>query len=76
MIAPSFEREILDQLSQLGDTELRQVLEYARGLTRDGSRGEMGSHLVKQAGCIPSDALVEMERAIKDGCEAVDPNGW
>jgi len=76
VIAPSFEREILDELSRLSGEDTRRVLDFARSLSQTPPRGEPPAHLREIVGVIPGDDLAEMRRAIEDGCERIDPNGW
>jgi hypothetical protein len=76
MVAPSFQREILEQLEQLAEVQQKQVLEFAQSLASSKPLGEPGANLLRWAGLIPPDDLREMERAIEEGCEQVDENGW
>lgn len=76
MIAPSLEREILDQIGQLGETEQKRVLEFARLLSKGAVRGVPGASLLKWVGAIPSKDLNEMSKAIEEGCERIDYDGW
>jgi hypothetical protein len=39
-------------------------------------RGVQGKSLLRFAGAIDRDDLRQMEEAIREGCERVDPNGW
>jgi hypothetical protein len=76
VIARSLEREILDQIGQLDETEQRRVLEFARLLSRGVVKGVPGTSLLKWIGAIPSKDLDEMSKAIEEGCERVDHDGW
>lgn len=76
MIAPSLEREILDEISRLSDEDTRKVLNFVRSLGKTAVRGETLDHLLGIIGSIPSADLAEMSRAIEEGCEQVDSNGW
>lgn len=76
MIAPSLERQILDEIGQLEEPEQRRVLEYVRMLSRGTIRGVPGTSLLKWVGAIPSEDLKEMSKAIEEGCERIDHDGW
>ncbi|MEK6644574.1 MAG: hypothetical protein AABZ08_11765 [Planctomycetota bacterium] len=76
MVAPSFQRELLEQLSNLSDIEQRRVLEFARLLGRSTTTGEPGSNLLQWAGSISREDVRLMDQAIKDGCERIDADGW
>ncbi len=72
----SVKEAILDEVNKLSEAEQEQVLAFARELSTPAPRGEPGGNLLKLVGCIPSEDLREMEQAIEEGCEQVDPNGW
>jgi len=76
VVAHSIKREILDELSHLSAEDTRRVLDFARSLSKAPPRGEAPSHLREIIGLIPSEDLAEMNRAIEEGCEQVDPNDW
>ncbi len=76
MVAPSYQRELLEQVSQLGDQEQRRVLEFARLLGRNGHDAVPGTQLLSWAGIIPKDDVDLMKRSIEDACESIDPGEW
>ncbi len=53
----------------------RRVLDFLGSLGKL-KRGESGQSFVRVAGDIPPADLKEIEIAIKNGCEAIDRNGW
>ena len=72
MVDLAFERELRDYLAGLAPAQQRQVLEYARALHGGGP----GEALLRFAGTIPAQELEAMERAVTEGCERVDADGW
>ena len=67
---------IIKKLDQLPERDQRQVLAYARTLTGAGRTGTPGRALLKFSGAIKRSELAAMEKAIEEGCEKVDLNGW
>ena len=39
-------------------------------------QGQPGSELLKFAGLFPPEDLDEIERAIEEGCESINPDAW
>lgn len=74
MTGSSLEKAILDQLDRLAPEEQMEVLAYARALAQ--SIGVPGQEMLRFAGLIPPADLAEMERAIEEGCEQIDSDGW
>ena len=66
--------EIIEQVERLDDPHQRKVLDFARRLTKPA--GTPGKNLLRFAGCIDPADLDAMSRAIAEGCEKIDPNGW
>jgi hypothetical protein len=67
---------IIQQLDQLDEQQLEQLLRYSRMLA--SPLGEPGADLVRDARQLtftPQD-LEEMERAIEEDCETINPDAW
>lgn len=67
------EQELRDYLAALSPDQQREVLDYARALSKAPRRRVPGRALLRFAGSIPADDLRTMIDAIEDGCENVDP---
>lgn len=76
VIAPSLEREILNELNRLDEPELRRVLEFVRSLPAETVKGESGDSILRIVGTIPPEDLKEMRDAIEADCERIDSDGW
>jgi hypothetical protein len=66
--------EIIHQVDRLDAPQQRKVLDFARGLTVPA--GTPGRELMRFVGCIDPADLDAMSRAIEEGCEKIEPNGW
>lgn len=76
MISHHLQRELHESLQSLDATQQRQVLDYAKSLNRSAVRGTPGNDLLRFAGSLGDVDAADMLRAIEDGCEKVDQNGW
>lgn len=65
-----FDREIIDLLHRLPESQQQQVLEFARELAALKPHGIPGADLIRFGGCIPADDLQRMRDAIEESCEA------
>jgi hypothetical protein len=74
MTNSSIKVEIVEQLEHLPYELQRQVLDFARALSRP--KGVLGKQLLHFAGTIKSDDLQAMSEAIEAECERVDVNEW
>ena len=72
----SIKKQILDQVSKLPLAQQQLVLNFASSLMRKSPRGVPGKDLLTFAGCIKAADVEAMSRAIEEGCERVDVNGW
>ena len=72
---PSLKDELNREISGLDENDRRRVLEFARSL---GSRprGTAPSSLLAFSGAISASDVAEMEAAIDEGCEKVNPGAW
>jgi hypothetical protein len=66
--------EIIDQVNRLDAPQQQKVLDYARRLTV--AAGTPGRDLMPFVGSIDPADLDAMSRAIQEGCEKIEPNGW
>lgn len=75
MIEPSAKDVLSREIARLDEADRKRVLEYARTLGR-APRGVPGASLLSLAGSIPASDMTEIEAAIEEGCEKVNPGGW
>jgi hypothetical protein len=54
----------------------QRVVEFARSLVSEDPRLVPGTAWLKFGGLIPPEDLAEMQRAIEEGCERIDPDDW
>ena len=54
----------------------RRVLDFARALALSQQRGIPGSEILRFAGTLTPQDASEMQHAIEEACERVDPDGW
>jgi hypothetical protein len=74
---PALQSELLSYLGQLGSNDQARVVDFARTLigTPNGKKtGTPGKELLKLAGTIPHEDLMEMKHAIEEDCERIDPH--
>jgi len=76
MKTPSFEKEITSHLLKMSTEKQKQVLAFVRNLAEERPAGVPGKELLRFAGAIALDDLIEMEKAIDEGCEKVHMNDW
>jgi hypothetical protein len=72
----SIRQQILDQVGKLPLSQQKLVLDFASSLRRKPSRGVPGKDLLTFAGSIEASDAEAMTKAIEEGCERVDVNGW
>ena len=71
MVEAAIKEQILNDLEQLSpDMQVR-----AAQLVH-GPRGVPGRNPLRFAGAIDTESVREMEEAIEDGCERIDPEEW
>ncbi|MGC8879834.1 MAG: hypothetical protein ACP5R2_11485 [Anaerolineae bacterium] len=68
--------KVVEQLKAMPHELQWRVLEFARSLALSAPRGTSGRHLLCFASAIPYEDVQMMQRAIEEGCERVDLNGW
>jgi hypothetical protein len=75
-----FQYKLLDCVDGLNVADRDRVLAFAEALraTKPRPRGVPGKAFVEliRSLNISKEDVEEMERAIEEGCERVDPNGW
>lgn len=72
----SIRKQIADQIDQLPTEMQQRVLGYAHALASGRPKGISGEVLAQVAGTLRKRDAAEMRRAIEEGCERIDPNGW
>lgn len=70
----SLKDEIIEQVEMLEAPQQRKVLDFVRGLRTP--LGTPGRELLRFAGSFDPADLEVISRAILEGCENVEPNGW
>lgn len=75
MLPVSLEREIVTTLAKLAPMQQRQVLDFARFLTRTPT-GVDGRSLLAFVGTISNEDLSQMRSAIDTDCEQVNLSEW
>jgi len=75
MIEPSMKDVLYREIARLDEADRKRVLEYARSLRRT-PRGVPGASLLSLAGSVPDLDMTEIEAAIEEGCEKVNPGAW
>lgn len=68
--------KVVEHLKSLPYELQWRVLEFARALALSAPRGVPGYQLLRFAGAISLGDVGQMRRAIGQGCEQVDVNGW
>ena len=76
MIEPSLKDALSRELARLDEADRKKVLEYARTLAERTPRRVSGASLLPLAGSVPGADMDEMEAAIEEGCEKVNPGAW
>ena len=76
MSEPSIRDDLLKELERLPESDRRRVLEYARSLSDSVPRGVPGSSLLRFVGVFSESDAAEIEAAIEEGCEQVNPGAW
>ncbi len=72
----AIDKEIREQLEQLPAAQQRQVLDFARALAAKKGQARSGQALNQFGGTIAREDLVEIAKAIEEGCEQVNPDEW
>jgi hypothetical protein len=75
-MSQTLQQEILDQLDKLPPEQQREVLDFARSLSKARPVGKSGMELLSFAGTIEAEDLKAMSQAIEEGCEQVNVNEW
>ena len=74
MATQPLQSRLFEEIRKLPDQAQRRVLEFVNSLTNRS--GEPGANLIASVGMISAQDLEEMKKAIEEGCEQVDSNGW
>lgn len=76
MSKTSIEKQILNQLQHLKESQQLQVLNFASFLATNNISGVSGKSLLKFAGSISQEDLSLMSDAIDKECRKIDINEW
>lgn len=66
---------VIGELKKLPPSKLEVAAEYVRNLGKT-SRARRDAVLRSTAGCLPGATGKSFAKAIEDGCERIDSNGW
>ena len=76
MMDPVVERELREQMDRLDRGAQRQVVDFARTLAGERTRGVRGAALARFGGSIDKGELALIERAVEADCERLEPDEW
>jgi len=71
-----YKDRIVHELDSLNREQQKKMLDYLLRIKVSEPKGTSGKELLVFAGSIGKEDLDVMERAIAEGCEKVDANGW
>lgn len=72
---PSIKDDLYREIASLDESDRERVLEFARSLG-SSTPGTSGSDLLAFSGRISEADMAEIEAAIEQGCEKVNPGAW
>jgi hypothetical protein len=72
----NFKEKIISELDSLNREQQKKMLDYLLSLKLSQLKGTKGKELLAFSGAIGKEDLGAMKRAIAEGCEKVDGNGW
>lgn len=75
MTLPEIRDKILEDLDQLSPALQRRAQELVHELV-EAPKGVPGKSLAHLFGILDEESAREMEEAIEEGCEQVEPNTW
>jgi hypothetical protein len=76
MVKPAVKEQILSDLERLSPEMQARAAQLVHGLVSSTPKGVPGRDLLRFAGTIDAGSIREMEEAIEDGCERIDPEAW
>ena len=76
MVEATVKQQILSDLERLSPEMQARAAQLVHGLVEAAPKGIPGRDLLRFAGAIDAESIREMEEAIEDGCERVDPEVW
>ena len=76
MVEVTVKEQVLNDLEQLSPEMQARAAWLVHALVEAGPRGIPGRDLLGFAGAIDAVSIREMEEAIEDGCERIDPEAW
>lgn len=72
----SLKDKIINELNSLNQFQQKKLLDYAMSLKLTKNKTTEGKRLLDFTGAISKEDLAIMGKAIEEGCEQVDLNGW
>ncbi|HVT57766.1 MAG TPA: hypothetical protein VHR45_05150 [Thermoanaerobaculia bacterium] len=76
MVEATVKEQILSDLERLSPEMQVRAAQLVHGLVEAAPKGTPGRDLLRFAGAIDAESIREMEEAIEDGCERIDPEAW
>lgn len=76
MVEATVKEQILSDLERLSPDMQARAAQLVHGLVEAAPTGIPGRDLLRFAGAIDAESIREMEEAIEDGCERIDPEAW
>jgi len=76
MVEATVKEQILSDLERLSPEMQARAAQLVHGLIEAAPKGIPGRDLLRFAGAIDAESIREMEEAIEDGCERIDPEAW
>lgn len=76
MVEATVKEQILSDLERLSPEMQARAAQLVHGLVEAAPNGIPGRDLLRFAGAIDAESVREMEEAIEDGCERIDPEAW
>jgi hypothetical protein len=76
MVEATVKEQILSDLERLSPEMQARAAQLVHGLVEVAPKGIPGRDLLRFAGAIDAESIREMEEAIEDGCERIDPEAW
>jgi len=72
------EKQLIRSINQLTDEQRLQVLDFVMRLQSKTPPGVSGEEFVRRVNELdfPKEDLEEIRRAIEEGCEQIDRDGW
>jgi hypothetical protein len=76
MVDSDIKNSLLEHMARMSISMQKQVLNFALSMNQPRPKGTPVSKLLRFAGTIRPEDGEEMLKAIEEGCEQVDQDGW